>query len=151
MEPMTIEEIKQYLPHRYPFLLIDRVLEWEANKRIVALKNVSANEPFFQGHFPHYAVMPGVLIIEAMAQSAAMLGLLSLGQKDDGSSVYYFVGIDGARFKRPVRPGDQLVFEVEQLRLSRGMGKFKAVARVGGDVVSEAELLCALRPVAVTP
>jgi len=148
---MTIEEIKQYLPHRYPFLLIDRVLEWEANKRIVALKNVSANEPFFQGHFPHYAVMPGVLIIEAMAQSAAMLGLLSLGQKDDGSSVYYFVGIDGARFKRPVRPGDQLVFEVEQLRLSRGMGKFKAVARVGGDVVSEAELLCALRPVAVTP
>ncbi len=151
MEPMTIEEIKQYLPHRYPFLLIDRVLEWEANKRIVALKNVSANEPFFQGHFPHYAVMPGVLIIEAMAQSAAMLGLLSLGQKDDGSSVYYFVGIDGARFKRPVRPGDQLVFEVEQLRLSRGMGKFKAVARVGGDVVSEAELLCALRPVAVSP
>ncbi|MBK7658623.1 MAG: 3-hydroxyacyl-ACP dehydratase FabZ [Betaproteobacteria bacterium] len=148
---MTIEEIKQYLPHRYPFLLIDRVLEWEANKRIVALKNVSANEPFFQGHFPHYAVMPGVLIIEAMAQSAAMLGLLSLGQKDDGSSVYYFVGIDGARFKRPVRPGDQLVFEVEQLRLSRGMGKFKAVARVGGDVVSEAELLCALRPVAVSP
>ncbi|MBK8325408.1 MAG: 3-hydroxyacyl-ACP dehydratase FabZ [Betaproteobacteria bacterium] len=148
---MTIEEIKQYLPHRYPFLLIDRVLEWEANKRIVALKNVSANEPFFQGHFPHYAVMPGVLIIEAMAQSAAMLGLLSLGQKDDGSSVYYFVGIDGARFKRPVRPGDQLVFEVEQLRLSRGMGKFKAVARVGGDVVSEAELLCALRPVAVKP
>ena len=151
MEPMTIEEIKQYLPHRYPFLLIDRVLEWEANKRIVALKNVSANEPFFQGHFPHYAVMPGVLIIEAMAQSAAMLGLLSLGQKDDGSSVYYFVGIDGARFKRPVRPGDQLALEVEQLRLSRGMGKFKAVARVGGDVVSEAELLCALRPVAVTP
>ena len=151
MEPMTIEDIKKYLPHRYPFLLIDRVLEWEANKRIVARKNVSANEPFFQGHFPHYAVMPGVLIIEAMAQSAAMLGLLSLGQKDDGSSVYYFVGIDGARFKRPVRPGDQLVFEVEQLRLSRGMGKFKAVARVGGDVVSEAELLCALRPVAVTP
>jgi len=148
MEPMTIEDIKQYLPHRYPFLLIDRVTEWEANKRIVALKNVSANEPFFQGHFPHYAVMPGVLIIEAMAQACAMLGLLSLGQKDDGTSLYYFVGIDGARFKRPVRPGDQLVIEVEQLRLSRGMGKFKAVARVGANVVSEAELLCALRPVA---
>ena len=147
MEPMTIEDIKKYLPHRYPFLLIDRVLEWEANKRIVARKNVSANEPFFQGHFPHYAVMPGVLIIEAMAQTAAMLGLLSLGQVDDGSSVYYFVGIDGARFKKPVRPGDQITFEVEQLRLSRGMGKFKAVARVDGAVVSEAELLCALRPI----
>jgi 3-hydroxyacyl-[acyl-carrier-protein] dehydratase len=147
MEPMTIEDIKKYLPHRYPFLLIDRVLEWEKDRRIVALKNVTANEPFFQGHFPHYAVMPGVLIIEAMAQTAAMLGLLSLGQVDDGSSVYYFVGIDGARFKRPVRPGDQLVLEVEQLRLSRGMGKFKATARVAGTVVSEAELLCALRPI----
>jgi 3-hydroxyacyl-[acyl-carrier-protein] dehydratase len=149
MEPMTIEDIKKYLPHRYPFLLIDRVLEWEKDKRIVAMKNVTANEPFFQGHFPHYAVMPGVLIIEGMAQTAAMLGLLSLGQVDDGSSVYYFVGIDGARFKRPVRPGDQLVFEVEQLRLSRGMGKFKATARVGGVTVSEAELLCALRPIQV--
>jgi 3-hydroxyacyl-[acyl-carrier-protein] dehydratase len=149
MDPMTIEDIKKYLPHRYPFLLIDRVLEWEANKRIVAIKNVTANEPFFQGHFPHYAVMPGVLIIEGMAQTAAMLGLLSLGQVDDGSSVYYFVGIDGARFKRPVRPGDQLVYEVEQLRLSRGMGKFRATARVGGALASEAELLCALRPVQV--
>ena len=149
MEPMTIEEIKKYLPHRYPFLLIDRVLEWEKDRRIVALKNVTANEPYFQGHFPHYAVMPGVLIIEAMAQSAAMLGLLSLGQVNDGSSVYYFVGIDGARFKRPVRPGDQLVFEVEQLRLSRGMGKFRATARVDGAIASEAELLCALRPVQV--
>ena len=149
MGPMTTEDIKKYLPHRYPFLLIDRVLEWEKDKRIVALKNVTANEPFFQGHFPHYAVMPGVLIIEGMAQTAAMLGLLSLGQVDDGSSVYYFVGIDGARFKRPVRPGDQLVYEVEQLRLSRGMGKFKATARVDGVLASEAELLCALRPVEV--
>jgi 3-hydroxyacyl-[acyl-carrier-protein] dehydratase len=147
MQPMTIEEIKEYLPHRYPFLLLDRIVEWEANSRIVALKNVTANEPFFTGHFPHYMVMPGVLIIEAMAQAAAMLGLLSIGHKDDGKSVYYFVGIDGARFKRPVRPGDQLVIEVEQLRLSRGMGKFKAVARVDGAVASEAELLCALRPV----
>ncbi len=147
MQPMTIEQIKEYLPHRYPFLLIDRVVEWEKDRRIVALKNVTANEPFFQGHFPHFAVMPGVLIIEAMAQSAAMLGLLSTGQKNDQKSVYYFVGIDGARFKRPVRPGDQLVFEVEQVRLSRGMGKFKAVAKVDGQVASEAELLCALRPV----
>jgi 3-hydroxyacyl-[acyl-carrier-protein] dehydratase len=148
MEPMTIEEIREYLPHRYPFLLLDRIVEWEKDKRIVALKNVSANEPFFQGHFPHYAVMPGVLVIEAMAQAAAMLGLLSLGQKNDGENVYYFAGIDEARFKRPVRPGDQLVFEVELLRLSRGLGKFNAVARVDGTVVAEAVLLCVLRPVA---
>jgi 3-hydroxyacyl-[acyl-carrier-protein] dehydratase len=148
MEPMTTEEIKEYLPHRYPYLMLDRIVEWEKDKRLVALKNVTANEPHFPGHFPHYAVMPGVLIIEAMAQACAMLGLLSLGHKDDGKSVYYFVGIDDARFKRPVRPGDQLVIEVEQLRLSRGIGKFKAVARVDGVVVSEAQLLCALRPVA---
>jgi len=147
MEPMTIEQIKEYLPHRYPFLLLDRIVEWEKDKRLVALKNVTANEPFFQGHFPHYAVMPGVLVVEAMAQACAMLGLLSLGQKDDGKHVYYFAGIDGARFKRPVRPGDQLLFEIEQLRLVRGLGKFKAVARVDGAVVAEAELLCVLRPV----
>lgn len=148
MEPMTTEEIKEYLPHRYPYLMLDRIVEWEKDKRLVALKNVTANEPHFPGHFPHYAVMPGVLIIEAMAQACAMLGLLSLGHKDDGKSVYYFVGIDDARFKRPVRPGDQLVIEVGQLRLSRGIGKFKAVARVDGVAVSEAQLLCALRPVA---
>jgi len=147
MKSMNIEQIKEYLPHRYPFLLLDRVVEWEKDARIVALKNVTANEPFFQGHFPHYAVMPGVLIIEAMAQAAAMLGLLSTGQKNDGKSVYYFAGIDGARFKRPVRPGDQLVFEVVQLRLARGLGKFRAVAKVDGKVASEAELLCTLRPV----
>jgi 3-hydroxyacyl-[acyl-carrier-protein] dehydratase len=146
MEPMTIEQIKEYLPHRYPFLLLDRIVEWEKDKRIVALKNVTANEPFFQGHFPNHAVMPGVLIVEAMAQAAAMLGLLSAGQKNDGTSVYYFVGIDEARFKRPVKPGDRLVLEVEQLRLSRGIGKFRAVARVDGEIASEAELLCALRP-----
>lgn len=148
MEPMTTEQIKEYLPHRYPYLMLDRIVEWEKDKRLVALKNVTANEPHFPGHFPHYAVMPGVLIIEAMAQACAMLGLLSLGHKDDGNSVYYFVGIDDARFKRPVRPGDQLVIEVEQLRLSRGMGKFRTVARVDGVLVTEAELLCALRPVA---
>jgi len=144
---MNTEQIKEYLPHRYPFLLLDRIVEWEKDKRLVALKNVTANEPFFQGHFPHYAVMPGVLVVEAMAQACAMLGLLSLGQKDDGKHVYYFAGIDGARFKRPVRPGDQLLFEIEQLRLVRGLGKFKAVARVDGAVVAEAELLCVLRPV----
>ena len=147
MGPMDTEQIKEYLPHRYPFLLLDRIVEWEKDKRIVALKNVTANEPYFQGHFPHYAVMPGVLVVEAMAQACAMLGLLSLGQKDDGKHVYYFAGIDGARFKRPVRPGDQLLFEIEQLRLVRGLGKFKAVARVDGAVVAEAELLCVLRPI----
>ncbi|WP_171165680.1 3-hydroxyacyl-ACP dehydratase FabZ [Usitatibacter palustris] len=142
---MTIEEIKQYLPHRYPFLLIDRVTEMDPGKRIVAVKNVTMNEPFFQGHFPHYAVMPGVLIIEAMAQAAAVLSLKSAGIKNDGKNVYYFVGIDGARFKKPVVPGDTLMIEVEQVRESRGMVKFKAVAKVEGQVASEAELLCALR------
>jgi 3-hydroxyacyl-[acyl-carrier-protein] dehydratase len=142
---MTIEEIKEYLPHRHPFLLIDRVLSFEKDKRIVALKNVSVNEPFFPGHFPHVAVMPGVLIVEAMAQAAAVLSLKSTGHKNDGKWVYYFVGIDGARFKRPVTPGDQLRIEVDAGRFARGMAKFTAVAKVGEAVVAEAELLCALR------
>ena len=142
---MTIEEIKEYLPHRYPFLLIDRVLSYEKDKSLVAIKNVTVNEPFFPGHFPHVAVMPGVLIVEAMAQAAAVLSLKSLGHKNDGKWVYYFVGIDGARFKRPVTPGDQLLIEVEAGRNSRGMAKFTAVARVGEAVAAEAELLCALR------
>jgi 3-hydroxyacyl-[acyl-carrier-protein] dehydratase len=142
---MNIEEIKEYLPHRYPFLLIDRITEFEEGKRIVAIKNVTINEPFFQGHFPHFAVMPGVLIVEAMAQAAAVLSLKSIGHKNDGKSVYYFVGIDGARFKRPVVPGDTLSIEVLQGRESRGMVKFTAVAKVGDKVASEAELLCALR------
>ena len=142
---MTIDEIKQYLPHRYPFLLIDRIVAFEAGKRIVALKNVTVNEPYFPGHFPHYHVMPGVLIVEAMAQAAAVLSLKSLGQKNDGKWVYYFVGIDGARFKRPVIPGDSLVIEVEAGRSGRGIAKFKAVAKVGDAVAAEAELICALR------
>jgi 3-hydroxyacyl-[acyl-carrier-protein] dehydratase len=142
---MTIEEIQEYLPHRYPFLLIDRVVVLEPGKRIVALKNVTVNEPFFPGHFPHYSVMPGVLIVEAMAQAAAVLSLKSRGHKNDGKWVYYFVGIDGARFKRPVIPGDQLLLEVQAGRESRGMAKFNAVARVGDAVAAEAELLCALR------
>ena len=142
---MTIDEIKEYLPHRYPFLLIDRVESFEKDKRIVALKNVTINEPFFPGHFPHVSVMPGVLIIEAMAQAAAVLSLKSAGHKNDGKWVYYFVGIDGARFKRPVTPGDQVRFEVEAGPSRRGMAKFTAVAKVDGQVVAEAELLCALR------
>ncbi len=145
MSEMTIEEIKEYLPHRHPFLLIDRVLSFEKDKRIVALKNVTVNEPFFPGHFPHVAVMPGVLIVEAMAQAAAVLSLKSMGHKNDGKWVYYFVGIDGARFKRPVTPGDQLVIEVDAGRFARGLAKFTAVAKVGEAVVAEAELLCALR------
>ena len=142
---MTIDEIKEYLPHRYPFLLIDRVISFEKDKRIVALKNVTANEPYFPGHFPHVAVMPGVLIVEAMAQAAAVLSLKSLGHKNDGKWVYYFVGIDGARFKKPVSPGDQLVLEVDAGANRRGMAKFTAVAKVKDAVVAEAELLCALR------
>ena len=145
MSEMTIEEIKEYLPHRFPFLLIDRVVSFEKDARIVALKNVTVNEPFFPGHFPHYHVMPGVLIVEAMAQAAAVLSLKSLGHKNDGKWVYYFVGIDGARFKKPVVPGDQLVIEVVQGRVGRGMAKFTATAKVGDAVAAEAELLCALR------
>ena len=145
MSEMTIEEIKEYLPHRYPFLLIDRVVEFEKDRRIVALKNVTENEPFFPGHFPHIAVMPGVLVVEAMAQAAAVLSLKSMGHKNDGKWVYYFVGIDGARFKRPITPGDQLRIEVDAGPLRRGMAKFDAVARVGGAVAAEAQLLCALR------
>jgi 3-hydroxyacyl-[acyl-carrier-protein] dehydratase len=142
---MTIDEIKEYLPHRYPFLLIDRVVSFEKDKRIVALKNVTVNEPFFPGHFPHHAVMPGVLIVEAMAQAAAVLSLKSLGHKNDGKWVYYFVGIDGARFKRPVTPGDQLLIEVDAGQTRRGIAKFTAVAKVGEAVAAEAGLICAIR------
>jgi 3-hydroxyacyl-[acyl-carrier-protein] dehydratase len=142
---MTIEEIKEYLPHRYPFLLIDRVDEYEKDKRLVARKNVTANEPFFPGHFPHYHVMPGVLIVEAMAQAAAVLSLRSLGHKNDGKWVYYFVGIDGARFKKPVVPGDTLTIEVQQGPQKRSIGKYFAKATVDGQLVCEAQLLCALR------
>ena len=145
MSEMNIEEIKEYLPHRYPFLLIDRVIAFEAGVRVVALKNVSVNEPFFPGHFPHFAVMPGVLIVEAMAQAAAVLSLRDRGHKNDGKWVYYFVGIDGARFKRPVVPGDTLTLEVTAGPTRRGMAKFTAVAKVGDEVAAEAELLCALR------
>ena len=145
MSEMTIEEIKQYIPHRYPFLLIDRVVAFEKDQRITVIKNVTVNEPFFPGHFPHYHVMPGVLIVEAMAQAAAVLSLKSIGKKNDENWVYYFVGIDGARFKRPVVPGDQLRIEVQQGRVARGMAKFTAVAKVGDAVAAEADLLCALR------
>jgi 3-hydroxyacyl-[acyl-carrier-protein] dehydratase len=141
---MDIHAIMQKLPHRYPFLLIDRVLSVEPGKSIVALKNVSINEPFFPGHYPHHPVMPGVLIVEAMAQAAALLSFtgMTAGGND---KVYYFVGIDGARFKRPVGPGDQLIFKVEVLRQMRGVWKYKAVAEVDGQLAAEAELMCTER------
>jgi 3-hydroxyacyl-[acyl-carrier-protein] dehydratase len=147
MTAIDVRGILEYLPHRYPFLLIDRVLELEAGKRIVAIKNVTINEPYFVGHFPHIPVMPGVLMIEALAQAAGVLSFETLGQKSDPGSVFYFVGIDGARFKRPVVPGDQLRLEVEIVRFARSISKFKGVATVDGQVAAEAELMCTLRTV----
>jgi 3-hydroxyacyl-[acyl-carrier-protein] dehydratase len=145
MNGMDINEILRYLPHRYPFLLIDRVTSYEAGKSIEALKNVTINEPFFTGHFPHHPVMPGVLIIEAMAQAAAILSFVTMGAKADEKSIYYFVGIDNARFKRPVTPGDSLRISVTLTRHARGIWKFAAVARVEDVVAAEAELMCTVR------
>lgn len=145
MNTMDINEVLRYLPHRYPFLLIDRVLSYEPGKDIVALKNVTINEPFFNGHFPHHPVMPGVLIIEAMAQAAAILSFVTMGAKADDQSIYYFVGIDNARFKRPVTAGDTLHLHVTLTRHVRGIWKFAAEARVGDAVVAEAELMCTVR------
>lgn len=145
---MDIHEILEYLPHRYPFLLVDRVLSVEPGKNIVALKNVSINEPFFPGHFPHHPVMPGVLIVEALAQAAAILSFKSIGRKPDDKSVYYFVGIDNARFKKPVTAGDQLILHVELTRSMRGIWKYSAVAKVNDHVVTEAELMCTMRDIA---
>ncbi|OEZ97905.1 3-hydroxyacyl-[acyl-carrier-protein] dehydratase FabZ [Janthinobacterium sp. HH107] len=142
---LDILAIKSLLPHRYPLLLVDRVLDWEADKTITAIKNVTVNEEFFQGHFPHKPVMPGVLMIEALAQTAALLSFLSMGVKPDENSVVYLVGIDNARFKRPVEPGDQLKMDVEILRVSRGLWKYKAVGSVDGTVALEAEIMCTIR------
>lgn len=144
---MEIAEIKEYLPHRYPFLLVDRVLELEPDVRIVAIKNVTINEPFFQGHFPHYPVMPGVLIVEAMAQAAALLSFKSLGTKRDDNMVVYLVGVDGARFKRPVVPGDTLTLEAEKLLEKRGLIKYAVRAKVDGQLACEAVLLCTQRTI----
>lgn len=148
MKSLDIKQIKEYLPHRYPLLLVDRVLDWEESKRITAIKNVTINEEFFNGHFPHKPVMPGVLMIEALAQTAALLAFLTMGQKPDDNAVVYFVGIDGARFKRPVEPGDQLIMDVEILRQSRGIWKFQAKASVGDQLAVEAELMCTMRSIA---
>ena len=145
MNTMDIHEVLEYLPHRYPFLLVDRVLECEPGKNIVALKNVTINEPFFVGYFPHHPVMPGVLIIEALAQAAAILSFKTMGGKPDDKSVYYFVGIDNARFKKPVTAGDQLHLEVEIERTVKGIWKFKARAKVDGAIATEADLMCTVR------
>ncbi len=145
---MDIHQILKQLPHRYPILLVDRVLEIEKGKRIKALKNVSINEPYFSGHFPHRPVMPGVLMLEALAQAAALLAFDAVGVTPDDKTVYYFAGIDGARFKRPVEPGDQLILEVELDRMKAGIFKFKARAKVGDEIATEAELMCTMRTIA---
>lgn len=145
---MDIHQILKLLPHRYPILLVDRVLEVESGQRIKALKNVTINEPFFTGHFPHRPVMPGVLMLEAMAQAAALLTFHTLGVMPDDKTVYYFAGIDGARFKRPVEPGDQLVMDVTLERAKAGIYKFKGTTRVGDEVACEAELMCTMRSIA---
>ena len=142
---MDIHEILKQLPHRYPILLVDRVLELEKGKRIKALKNVSINEPYFNGHFPHRPVMPGVLMLEALAQAAALLSFDTLGVTPDDKTVYYFAGIDRARFKRPVEPGDQLMLHVELARMKSGIFKFKARATVADELAVEAELICTMR------
>jgi len=145
---MDIQGVLEHLPHRYPFLLIDRVLECEPGKRLVALKNVTVNEPMFTGHFPERPVFPGVLIMEALAQATGILAFKTQGTKPDGKSLYYFAGIDNCRFKQPVLPGDQLILEVEIIKAKRNIWKFKAEAKVDGKVVAEAELMCAEQEVA---
>lgn len=147
-ETMDIHAILHNLPHRFPFLLVDRVLELEPGVRIRALKNVSINEPFFPGHFPHHPVMPGVLIIEALAQAAAILSFRTVKERPDDGSVYYLAGVDDARFKRPVMPGDQLVLEVELTRFMRDVYKFKAIARVDEQLAAECLITCVRRAIA---
>ena len=145
---MDIYQVLKKLPHRYPILLVDRVLELEAGKRIRALKNVSVNEPYFVGHFPYRPVMPGVLMVEALAQAAALLAFETLGIEPDDKSVFYFAGIDNVRFKRPVEPGDQLLLDVTLERAKAGIYKFSGQARVGEAIAVEADLLCTMRSVA---
>jgi 3-hydroxyacyl-[acyl-carrier-protein] dehydratase len=142
---MDIHQILKKLPHRYPFLLVDRVLELEPGQRIRAIKNVTMNEEFFQGHFPHRPVMPGVMMLEALAQAAALLSFETLGVTPDDETMYYFAGIDAARFKRPVEPGDQLILDVTLERMKAGVFKYKAKGLVGDDVVVEADLMCTMK------
>ncbi|HPN02156.1 MAG TPA: 3-hydroxyacyl-ACP dehydratase FabZ [Methylotenera sp.] len=144
---MNIHEILEHLPHRYPFVLIDKVVSMELGKEITAIKNVTINEPFFPGHFPYHPVMPGVLIVEAMAQAAAVLSFKTMDAKPNDESVYYFAGIDNARFKKPVSPGDQIVLNVKIDRILKGIWKYTGVASVDGDVVAEASMMCILKAI----
>lgn len=144
---MDINGILKHLPHRYPFMLLDRVVTLEPGKSIHAYKNVTMNEPFFTGHFPHYPVMPGVLIIEALAQAAGVLSFKTAGEMPTDDSLFFFVGIDDARFKKQVIPGDQLNLHVDITRQMRGIWKYKAKARVDGELVAEANLMCAKRDI----
>lgn len=144
---MDVKEIRQYLPHRYPFLLVDRVVELKLGESIVAYKNITINEGIFQGHFPDIPVFPGVLIVEAMAQAAGILGFKTMGKKPEDGSIYYFVGCDEVRFKRPVVPGDRLILEAKILSEKRGIWKFAVRASVEGELASEGVILCADRKV----
>ena len=145
--PVDVSCILHLLPHRYPFLLVDKVVELERNQRIRAIKNVTFNEPYFMGHFPGRPVMPGVLILEALAQAAGLLAFDAMGQVPDENNIYYFVGIDGARFKRPVEPGDQLILHSALERARGGIYKFNCHADVDGDVAAEAQIMCTMRKV----
>jgi len=147
MNSMNIHEILTYLPHRYPLLLVDRVISYEAGKDIVALNNVFIDELFFSGHFPHDPVMPGVLIVEAIAQAAAILTIRTVDTIDKDNTVYYFVGIDGVRFKKPVMAGDQLILKVAIERQIKGLWKYSARAEVDEQLVTEAKLMCTARSV----
>lgn len=142
MKTCDIQEILHLLPHRYPFLLVDKILEYEKDKSLQAVKNVTASEPFFQGHFPGRPVMPGVLIVEALAQAAGLLTFRSRGGPPDANTLFYLAGVDKARFKRPVYPGDQLILGVELLKQRHRLWRFKAVARVEGEVACSAEITC---------
>jgi 3-hydroxyacyl-[acyl-carrier-protein] dehydratase len=144
---MDVKEIREYLPHRYPFLLVDRVTELNLGESIIAYKNVTVNEPFFNGHFPDHPVMPGVLIIEAMAQAAGILGFKTMDKTPQDGSIYYFVGSDKLRFKRPVVPGDKLQLEASIMSEKRGIWKFDCCANVDGERVASATILCADRKV----
>ncbi|MFA5627895.1 MAG: 3-hydroxyacyl-ACP dehydratase FabZ [Thiohalomonadaceae bacterium] len=140
---MDIYEILEYLPHRFPFLLVDKVIDYQPGEYLIGVKNVSVNEPFFPGHFPQRPIFPGVLIIEALAQATGLLAFKTQDKKPDGKSLYYFAGIDNCRFKQPVQPGDQLMLEVKLLASKRNISKFSAEAKVDGKVVASAELMCA--------
>ncbi len=144
---MDIHQVLKHLPHRYPFVLVDRVLELEKGKRIKALKNVTINEPYFVGHFPYRPVMPGVLMLESMAQTAAIMAFDMMGALPDDKTVFYFAGVDGARFKRPVEPGDQLILDVEMDRTRGGIYKFNARALVAEELAAEAVLMCTMRTI----